>query len=398
MAFISEIHYRSGDVDTDIASTHEFVEIALGPDDDPADFVLSFYGRDGALMDEGGIEATGVVDGEVTLSSLVGVPDPENPGFTIYTITSTSPANELVNATASQVDDEANFIALTNTATGESDIIGIGSNDVPASPAGSGGTPVASFTGGAADGTPAGDVINASIVGGNQSVQFDSDGNNVSGTRTPDNAEVICFCLGTQIGVPGGTCAVEDLAVGDLVETLDHGAQRIRWIGRKTVHQAQLDKQPKLHPVRISQGSLGCGLPKTDLLVSRQHRMMVSSPISKRMFGETNSLLSAIKLTEIPGIFIDDDVNEVVYFHILFDQHEVVFAEGAPSESLYLGKQAINSLDKRARREVYTLFPELAHSDMGWGAAAFIPSNKEQKALSAQHAQEKTDVLDATWR
>lgn len=385
MAFISEIHYRTGDVNPADPSTHEFVEIALAPGENPADFVLGFYGNDGALMDDPGdnIQATGVVDGEVTLSSLTGVPDPENPGWTIYTITSTSSVFELVNATRSQVSDEANYVALTNTATGVVSGIGIGRN------------PPVTLSGGAADG---GMTIEVDRVGAGESVQFDSDGNNISGPRSADNAEIVCFCAGTEIALASGPCLVENLNVGDLVVTLDHGDQPIRWIGRRTLRARHLAANPKLRPVRLSKGSLGNGLPKRDLLVSRQHRMLVSSRIAKRMFGTETALVAAIKLTALPGVFVDEEISEVTYFHLLFDAHEVIFADGAPSESLYLGEHGMSAMGPEARAEISAIFPGLSGLHSAPVPAAHLPSNKEQKALAQRHAKNQVPVLEGVWR
>jgi hypothetical protein len=66
------------------------------------------------------------------------------------------------------------------------------------------------------------------------------------------------------------------------------------------------------------------------LLISRQHRLLVSWPISQRMFGTQDCLIAAIKLTDLPRIAIDTDCTDVTYIHLLFDQHEVITANGAP--------------------------------------------------------------------
>lgn len=386
MAFISEIHYRTADVEVSDSTTHEFVEITLGPDDDPADFVVSFYGNDGALMDDAGdnIQATGVANGEVRLSDLVGVPDPDNPDFTIYTITATSPDRELINATPSQVADEANYVALTNTSTGVvDDAIGIGSNGPT------------TLTGGAADGAT---TTNAPTVGPGESVQFDEEGNNVSGPRTPGNSDVPCFTAGTYITVPGGLRLVEDLAVGDEVITLNHGPQPIRWVGRRHLSVAQLNANPKLKPIRIRNGSLGNGLPNRDLLVSRQHRMLASSRISMRMFGDTLSLIAAINLTQLSEVSVVTKPRDVMYFHLMFDQHEIIFAEGAPTESLFLGAQALEALGAQSREEILTLFPEVARADFRPRPAAHLPVQKRQKKLAARHIKNGVPLLDTDWQ
>lgn len=379
MAFISEIHYRTGDVVAGNPATHEYVEITLGPGEDPADFVVGFYGTTGNLMTGSGIQATGVSNGQVTLSSLVGVPDPQNFGYMIYTITSNVAPYELVNASSSQVSDEANYVALTNTATSTTQAIGIGANGSE------------TLSGGAANGSG---TTNVAKVGSGQSVQFDYLGNNISGPWTPGNAEVPCFCAGTWITVPGGLRRVEELAAGDEVMTLDHGPQRIRWIGERTLNAAELAASPKLRPVHILQGSLGQGQPERDLDVSRQHRMVVSSQIAKRMLGVSRSLVSAIRLTALPGIYVDVVATDVRYFHLLFDRHEIIFAEGAPTESLYLGERALQAIGDAARDEICTLFPEFASGKWQATPAAHLPTNVQQKRLVGVHARNRMDVLD----
>lgn len=70
-------------------------------------------------------------------------------------------------------------------------------------------------------------------------------------------------------------------------------------------------------------------------------------------------MIPAIKLTRLSGIYVDENVSDISYHHLLFDRHEVIYAEGAPTESLYLGSQAKNAMSNDALDEIYTLFPEL---------------------------------------
>lgn len=379
MAFISEIHYRTADVDTSDPSTFEFVEVTLAPGEDPADFVVSFYDTNGALMDGAGddIQATGVTDAEVTLDNLalVGVPDPDNPGYTIYTITATAANGELINASNGDVADEANYIALTNTSTGTSEIVNIGNN------------PVETLSGGAADGEVSGAAV--STVGSGESVQFDSTGANVSGPRTPGDAAVPCFCEGTNITTDSGCSSIQELRVGDKVMTLQHGLQKIRWIGRRTLDQKELKSNPKLYPIQISKGALGSGMPANDLTVSRQHRMLVTSPIAKRMFNDDIVLVAAHRLTKVPGIYVQNDLETVTYFHILFDRHEIIYAENAPSESLFTGPQALKAVGPEAIQEISGLFPEILNPEFPPEPAAYIPSGKRQATLVERHVKNK---------
>ena len=49
----------------------------------------------------------------------------------------------------------------------------------------------------------------------------------------------------------------------------------------------------------------------------------------------------------------------MTYYHMLFDAHEIVMAEGAASESFHPGHIGWGALAEDAREEILTLFPAL---------------------------------------
>lgn len=191
-----------------------------------------------------------------------------------------------------------------------------------------------------------------------QSLKLNSlEGTNYSGltgSRQTTNF-MVCFAKGTLIRTPDGDRAVETLAVGDMVSTLDHGAQPVRWINGRMVPAINA-----MRPVRIAPDAMGLGLPTHPLLVSRQHRMMIRSRIAARMFGQAEVLVPAHKLCGLEGFDVVDNLGFVTYWHFMCDTHEVVFANGAPAETLYLGAEARKSLLPEALNEVLKLFPNLA--------------------------------------
>ncbi|MEM7722527.1 MAG: Hint domain-containing protein [Pseudomonadota bacterium] len=167
-----------------------------------------------------------------------------------------------------------------------------------------------------------------------------------------DNTNLICFTAGTLIATPAGDRPIQDLAIGDLVDTLDHGPQPIRWIGRRRVAASG-----RMAPVRIASDALGA---ERDLLVSQQHRMLMRGWQAAMLFGKTEVFVTAKHLVDGQTIFIDETLDEIEYVHVLFDAHEIVFAEGAPSESLLPGPCALDAVHPEAREELLALFPELA--------------------------------------
>ena len=197
---------------------------------------------------------------------------------------------------------------------------------------------------------------------------------------------VVCFARGTLIKTPAGEVRVEDLAAGDDVLTLDTGTQEIRWIGSTHRDSIDLATNPKLRPVRITAGALGDGLPTQDLLVSRQHRFLVRSAIAQRMFETSEVLLPAIKLIDLDGIDIVEDVDAVEYFHILFDRHEIVCSNGAWSESLFTGPEALQAVPSASAQEIKKLFPEICEPNYEPASARLIPeTGKLMRKLVVRH-------------
>ncbi|WP_293573630.1 Hint domain-containing protein [Phaeobacter sp.] len=202
-----------------------------------------------------------------------------------------------------------------------------------------------------------------------------------------------CFTHGTEIDTPSGAIPVERLQIGDLVNTVDHGPRAIRWIGRCHLGATELARQPQLRPVRIMARALGQGLPRRDLWVSRQHRMYVSSKVAQRMFGQQEILVAAIKLTALPGIYVDETVKEVIYTHLLLDDHELLVVEGAKTESLYLGAEARKALSPAAREEIAALFPALKAQPLHEETARLTPQGRRQKQLISRHRKNNVAAL-----
>lgn len=208
-----------------------------------------------------------------------------------------------------------------------------------------------------------------------------------SGDLVPTGAT--CLVRGGLVMTDRGEVPVEKLEPGCKVLTQDNGFQELIMTTSRVVEASELQRNPKLFPVRITKGALGSGLPVRDLLVSRQHRMAVKSNIVKRMFASDTALVAAIRLTEVPGIHVDDTVERVEYFHLIFKMHQVIFAEGAPTESFLLNPETQKTLSKAQREEFAALFPEM---DLGVPAHQ-IPSNALQKELIRRHLKNAKALL-----
>lgn len=208
----------------------------------------------------------------------------------------------------------------------------------------------------------------------------------------------VCLTAGTMMRTPSGDRLIETLAAGDDITTQDHGDQTIQWIGYSYFSAKQLAKDPKLRPIRFKAGSLGGGKPERDLLVSPQHRMLICSKVADRMFGTPQVLIAAVKLVGLPGVDVDPGHDGVTYMHVMCDMHEILFAEGAPVESLLLGPMARKALPSEQMDEIRAIFPDIDVDHFSPSAARDLAEGKRAKKLVERHRKNKiAPLVDGYW-
>lgn len=143
-------------------------------------------------------------------------------------------------------------------------------------------------------------------------------------------AQLACvsFTRGTCITLASGAqCPIEALTPGDRVLTRDDGPQPVRWVGQTTTRAVGA-----FAPVLIRAGALN---NDSDLRVSPDHRLFVYQRSDALGAGRSEVLVRARHLVngasvvQEPGGFVD-------YFQLLFDAHQIIYAEGIAAETLLL--------------------------------------------------------------
>lgn len=162
---------------------------------------------------------------------------------------------------------------------------------------------------------------------------------------------VPCFAAGTLIRTPEGNRPIETLKEGDLVITKDNGARPIRLVAMRDIEFSSENEH--LKPIEIKAGRLGKGLPSRTLVVSPQHRMLLVSASGEEVLGLAKGL------TKLPGIRLKHGCKQVTYIHLLFDRHEIIFADDAPTESFRPGPVALGSMEAAVQSELLEIFPDL---------------------------------------
>ncbi|WP_128255341.1 Hint domain-containing protein [Falsirhodobacter deserti] len=174
--------------------------------------------------------------------------------------------------------------------------------------------------------------------------------------------QTLCFTPGTMIRTLSGLCAIETLKAGDMVLTRDSGMQPVRWIGQTVV-----SGMGPLAPVRLRPGAV----PDLtdDLLVSPQHSMLIDGYRADLLFGTREVLAPARHLVDGHYITVEE-MESVTYIHLMFDRHEVVFANGAAAESYHPAIYGLGGLDDKAREEMFAIFPDLRATPENYGRTA----------------------------
>lgn len=146
-------------------------------------------------------------------------------------------------------------------------------------------------------------------------------------------AQVACvsFTRGTHITMANGQqVPIEELRVGDKVLTRDHGPREIRWIGQQTTRATG-----EFAPIRIKAGTLN---NENDLVVSPNHRIFIYQRRDAVQAGRSEVLVKArllvngVDVVQADGGFVD-------YFQLLFDNHEIIYAEGIAAESMFVDER-----------------------------------------------------------
>jgi autotransporter-associated beta strand protein len=131
-----------------------------------------------------------------------------------------------------------------------------------------------------------------------------------------------CYCRGTRIRTPGGDMPVEDLRIGDLVSIAGGPALPLKWVGRRSYRDWLAVGNDDIQPILFKAGSIADGVPARDLYVSPEHAMFVDG-----VLVPAHCLVNGVSIVKMAGM------NAVEYFHLEFDRHVVIFAEGATAES-----------------------------------------------------------------
>lgn len=167
----------------------------------------------------------------------------------------------------------------------------------------------------------------------------------------------VSFARGTRITLATGIQRlIEELQVGDHILTRDNGPREIRWIGYQTVRATGGSA-----PILIREGVLN---NSGDLIVSPNHRLFIWQRQDALRAGRSEvmvragQLVNGTSVVQTTGGFVD-------YYQLLFDQHEIIYAEGIAAESLLVDTRLRPTLPDEILRRIRSQSDPRAQFDLG---------------------------------
>ena len=137
-------------------------------------------------------------------------------------------------------------------------------------------------------------------------------------------ADIVCFASGSAIRTVQGDVPVERLAIGDLVVTASGKRRPIRWIGHRKVDCRRQPIASEVMPIRIRAHAFGPEKPARDLWISPGHGICVD--VVGQVLIPASALINSATVAQV-------DVDEVIYWHVELDSHDILLAENLPTES-----------------------------------------------------------------
>src|SRR3984893_15489158 len=133
-----------------------------------------------------------------------------------------------------------------------------------------------------------------------------------------------CFLKGTKISTPSGDRLVQELQIGDEVQTLA-GRKTIKWIGyNKFTKEEGRAWQDSVMPICVARFAIDDHTPHRDLYISPLHCIFFNEALIPVMYLINEATIAQ----RMPS-----DMSAIEYYHVELDTHEVIYAEGASVES-----------------------------------------------------------------
>lgn len=139
---------------------------------------------------------------------------------------------------------------------------------------------------------------------------------------------------GTRLRTPDGARAVEMLRPGDVLCDVDRAPVTVLGVARRVLSAGVLAMRPDLRPLRLRRGSLGDGMPRRDLRLAPQHRLLLRGVVLEALLDEESVLAPVGHLVDGLAVSAEAVTGPVLYHQVTCDRPAILVAEGVPVEGV----------------------------------------------------------------
>ncbi len=184
---------------------------------------------------------------------------------------------------------------------------------------------------------------------------------------------------GANIRTPCGPRRVELVRPGDLIVTRDNGLQPVRMIWMREIRQLDITADPGAAPIHLCPRAVGPMMPKLDMTVAPDHRVLVPG---YRLLGQEDTTCCLVQARELArssdAAYVDTSAKISKFYTFVFDSHQVFACNGLPLESFLAGAAEIAGLKANLREELVRLFPQLQREPNAYPPIEYKPVTQAQ--------------------
>ena len=184
-----------------------------------------------------------------------------------------------------------------------------------------------------------------------------------------------CFLKGMRVRTAEGDREIQDLGVGDRIPTVFGGTRPIAAVSSYSYKRPDPSRpwDRRVLPVRIAPSALAPGVPHAALYLTRGHCVLIDG-----ILFPAGSLINGTTIT----VYEARELNELEFFHIMFDSHDALYVEGAPCESQMAGDDDTESIREYPGLGEATPIPAAACAPLGFNGGRSEAASRLRSALS----------------
>lgn len=163
---------------------------------------------------------------------------------------------------------------------------------------------------------------------------------------------------GTNVLTATGLVPVEKLRPGDRIVTRDNGLQPLRWLSARRV-----TGQGAFAPVVIPANTFG---RHGEVRMAPGQGVFMNGACTEMLLGRSEVLVRADDLADDQMIRRAES-ESAEYWLVLFNMHQVIYAEGLETESFHPHLRALAGMEPERRAHMIAHFPEFDHCEPDFG-------------------------------